>query len=92
MKPYQQMSFADAEYANKGKVTRREKFLDQLDGLLPWQAMIDVIEPHYAPGNGRGRKPFALESILNHGDSLPNTLTMPCWQCCIIGIFSKLSP
>ena len=33
MKPYQQMSFADAEYANKGKVTRREKFLDQLDGL-----------------------------------------------------------
>ncbi len=64
MKPYQQMSFADAEYANKGKVTRREKFLDQLDGLLPWQAMIDVIEPHYAPGNGRGRKPFALESML----------------------------
>ncbi|MBK6618010.1 MAG: hypothetical protein IPG31_06460 [Nitrosomonas sp.] len=53
MKPYQQMSFADAEYANKGKVTRREKFLDQLDGLLPWQAMIDVIEPHYVPGNGR---------------------------------------
>ncbi len=64
MKPYQQMSFADAEYANKGKVTRREKFLDQLDGLLPWQAMIDVIEPHYAPGNGRGRKPFALELML----------------------------
>ncbi|MDT8363592.1 MAG: hypothetical protein RQ714_02935 [Nitrosomonas sp.] len=27
MRPYQQMSFADAEYANK-KVTRREKFLD----------------------------------------------------------------
>ncbi|MEY3121517.1 MAG: hypothetical protein RI993_342 [Pseudomonadota bacterium] len=26
--------------------------------------MIDVIEPHYAPGNGRGRKPFALESML----------------------------
>ncbi len=31
----QQLSFADAEYANKGKVTRREKFLDQLNALLP---------------------------------------------------------
>jgi IS5 family transposase len=26
--------------------------------------MIDVVEPHYAPGNGRSRKPFSLESML----------------------------
>jgi len=49
MEHYQQLSFADAEYANKGKVTRREKFLDQLDALLPWAVILAVIEPHYAP-------------------------------------------
>ncbi len=45
-------------------MTRREKFLDQLNELLPWEAMIEVIEPHYAQGKGRGRKPFFLESVL----------------------------
>ena len=65
MEQYQQLSFADAEYANKGKVTRREKFLDQLEGLLPWPAMMAVIEPHYATGKGRGRKPFALKAMLH---------------------------
>lgn len=61
----QQLSFADAEYANKSKVTRREKFLAQLENLLPWRAMMAVIEPHYAPGKGRGRKPFALNAMLH---------------------------
>ena len=61
----QQLSFADIEYANKGKVTRREKFLDQLEGLLPWLVMMAVIEPHYASGTGRGRKPFPLNTMLH---------------------------
>jgi IS5 family transposase len=65
MDQYQQVSFADAEYANKGKITRREKFLDQLEGLLPWQAMVTVIEPHYASGKRLGRKPFPLISMLH---------------------------
>jgi transposase, IS5 family len=61
----QQHSFADAEYAHKGKVTRREKFLEQLEGLLPWSLMVAVIEPHYASGKGRGRKPFPLNAMLH---------------------------
>ncbi len=65
MDQYQQLSFADAEYSNKGKVTRREKFLDQLEGLLPWSLMVAVIEPHYASGQGRGRKPFPLSGMLH---------------------------
>jgi transposase, IS5 family len=44
MDQYQQLSFADAEYANKGKVTRCEKFLDQLESLLPRSVMRSVIE------------------------------------------------
>ncbi|MFA5983598.1 MAG: transposase [Methylococcaceae bacterium] len=51
--------------ANKGKITRREKFLDQLEGLLPWLAMMAVIGPHYASGTGRGRKPFPLDTMLH---------------------------
>jgi IS5 family transposase len=65
MDHYQQISFADAEYANKGKLTRREKFLTQLNELLPWPAMMAVIEPHYAQGKGRGRKAFPLDSMLH---------------------------
>lgn len=65
MDHYKQISFADAEYATKVKVTRREKFLDQLNGLLPWRAMLAVIEPYYAQGKGRGRKPFPLDSMLH---------------------------
>ena len=65
MDHYQQLSFADAEYANKGKVTRREKFLEQLENLLPWPVMLAVIEPHYASGQGRGRKPFPLNTMLH---------------------------
>ena len=65
MEQYQQLSFADAEYANKGKCTRREKFLNQLEELLPWSVMRAVIEPHYASGKGCGRKPFALNAMLH---------------------------
>lgn len=65
MEQYQQLTFADVEYANKGKVTRREKFLNQLEDLLPWQVMIAVIEPYYAPGKGRGRKAFPLNAMLH---------------------------
>lgn len=54
MEQYHQLSFADAKYANKGKLTRREKFLNQLEELLPWRVMRAVIEPHYASGKGWG--------------------------------------
>jgi len=32
-----QLIFAEAEYAIKKRKTRREKFLDQLETLIPWQ-------------------------------------------------------
>lgn len=64
MEHFKQISFADAEYASKGKVTRREKFLEQLNTLMPWGVMKSVIEPHYSKGDGRGRKPFPLDLML----------------------------
>jgi IS5 family transposase len=35
-----QMSFADAEYAGKRKQTRRERFLIEMDQVVPWKGLI----------------------------------------------------
>ncbi|ATV20365.1 hypothetical protein CUB86_24525 [Pseudomonas syringae pv. actinidiae] len=35
-----QMSFADAEYAGKRKQTRRERFLIEMDQVVPWKVRI----------------------------------------------------
>ena len=44
-----QATFAELEYGAKKK-TRREKFLERMDGLIPWKELEDVIEPHYPKG------------------------------------------
>ena len=46
----QQMSFAQSEYAGKKKVTRRERFLGEMEGVVPWARLCAVIEPHYPQG------------------------------------------
>ncbi|NKI95145.1 IS5 family transposase [Rhizobacter sp. SG703] len=46
-----QRSFASAEYAMKKKQTRREKFLGEMERIVPWTLMA-VIEPLY-PTSGR---------------------------------------
>jgi IS5 family transposase len=58
-----QISFADAEYAGKRKKTRRELFLEEMELIVPWKVLLKIIEPHY-PVAGRGRRPYALESML----------------------------
>lgn len=58
-----QLSFSDAEYAGKRKKTRREVFLEEMELVVPWKALVRLIEPHY-PVAGRGRRPYPLESIL----------------------------
>lgn len=58
-----QISFADAEHAGKRKKTRREVFLEEMELVVPWKALLKLIEPHY-PVAGRGRRPYPLESIL----------------------------
>ncbi len=58
-----QISFSDAEYAGKRKKTRREVFLEEMEQVVPWKALLDLILPHY-PVAGRGRRPYPLESML----------------------------
>ena len=58
-----QISFSDAEYAGKRKMTRREVFLEEMEQVVPWKALLGLISPHY-PVAGRGRRPYPLESML----------------------------
>jgi transposase, IS5 family len=58
-----QISFADAEYAGERKKTRREVFPEEMELVVPWKVLLKIIEPHY-PVAGRGRRPYAMESML----------------------------
>jgi IS5 family transposase len=58
-----QTSFAQAEFADKKKLTRREKFLGRMEAMIPWAALLAVIEPFYPKGE-RGRPPIGLERML----------------------------
>jgi len=58
-----QMSFGDAEYAGKRKQTRREVFLAEMEQVVPWKSLLNLIEPLY-PIAGRGRHPYPLETML----------------------------
>jgi len=59
-----QRSFASAEYAMKKKRTRRERFLAEMERIVPWSRLIAVIEPLY-PKSGRvGRPPIGVPKML----------------------------
>lgn len=59
-----QRTFASEAWSRKGKVTRRERFLAEMDLVIPWERLIAVIEPPYHSANGLGRKPHDLERML----------------------------
>ena len=51
-----QPTFADLDYEVKKRKTRREEFLEKLEGLVPWQRLEERIRPHYFRSQ-RGRRP-----------------------------------
>jgi transposase, IS5 family len=58
-----QTTFSSLAWSKKGKVTRRERFLSEMDGVIPWDRLVALIEPHY-PKPGNGRPPIGLERML----------------------------
>jgi len=58
-----QPSFAIAEFLGKKKVTRREKFLTEMERIVPWARLVAVVVPHYPTGR-RGRPPIGIERML----------------------------
>jgi transposase, IS5 family len=58
-----QTTFASAAWDKKGKVTRRERFLGEMDAVIPWKHLNRLIEPHY-PKAGNGTQPMPQERML----------------------------
>jgi transposase, IS5 family len=58
-----QGSFSQVEYAGKKKQTRRDKFLAEMDVVVPWARLVERLRPLYPKGE-RGRPPIGLERML----------------------------
>lgn len=58
-----QGSFAEAEYGAKKKQTRRDKFLGEMNAVVPWSRLVARLGPLYPQGE-RGRPPIPLERML----------------------------
>jgi len=58
-----QGSFSQAEYAGKKKQTRRDKFLGEMEQVVPWARLVARLQPFYPKGE-RGRPPVGLERML----------------------------
>jgi len=59
-----QASFSDLEHAAKKRVTRRDRFLCEIEAVMPWLALVAEIEPFYPNGEGRGRPPIGVHRML----------------------------
>ena len=59
-----QTSLSMTGYFDKGKKTRREVFLAEMEGVVPWGRLCALIEPHYPKGSAAGgRPPLPLERM-----------------------------
>src|SRR4051812_9723395 len=58
-----QGSFSQAEYAGKKKQTRRDKFLGEMEQVVPWARLVERLRPFYPKGEC-GRPPIGLERML----------------------------
>ena len=45
------------------KKTRKREFLDEMERVVPWKALVQIIEPYW-PKSETGRPPFAIETML----------------------------
>ena len=59
-----QMSLSMTGYFDKGKKTKREEFLAEMEQVVPWDRLCALIEPHYPkPNPAGGRPPLPLERM-----------------------------
>jgi len=60
-----QLTLAVNDFERYRKPTRREKFLAEMDQVVPWKALCTVIEPYYPKATSAGgRPPVGLERML----------------------------
>ena len=49
-----QFGFGDYEQSTANKRTRRERFLAEMEAVVPWKVLVDLIEPHYPRTSSKG--------------------------------------
>lgn len=60
-----QLTFAEAEYRNKKHKTRRERFLERMDALIPWSDLEALLGKYYHQSSpAGGRPPYPLACML----------------------------
>ena len=59
-----QSSFSELEYGAKKKVTRRDRFLSEIEAITPWSELECTLIPFYPSAGGRGRPPIGLSRML----------------------------
>ncbi len=52
-----QLGFTDYALSTAKKPTKREKLVAEMEAVLPWQALLDLIEPDYPKTSKKGGKP-----------------------------------
>jgi hypothetical protein len=84
-----QRSFASLSFDAKKKPTRREKFLGEMDKVVPWEALLALIEPSYPTSGRRGRPPMpaatmpaenGTEEVKYHRTSFPRASAVRALQ------------
>src|SRR6266436_6144908 len=58
-----QLKLATTGFERYGKTTRRARFLAEMERVVPWSALCELIEPVY-PKPGNGRPPVGVERML----------------------------
>ena len=60
-----QMSLSESGFERKTKRTRKREFLDEMNLVVPWAELVELIAPH-APARGTkgGRPPFPVQTML----------------------------
>ena len=58
-----QTTFSTAGFDRYAKITRRAAFLAEMEAVVPWSELCELIEPFY-PKAAAGRRPFGMERML----------------------------
>jgi transposase, IS5 family len=56
-----QKGFADSGFDQYRKKTRKERFLEEMDTVIPWKELCAAIEPFYPKPPGAERRPIGID-------------------------------
>ena len=59
----QQTLASQTSFEKHGRKSKRERFLDRMEQVVPWTELLALVEPHY-PKAGNGRQPVGLAIML----------------------------